>query len=221
MTALDEDRARWPTRRWLPLRLVEARARAPRSPTIDARPEQAADAPARGAASQAGSGRGQREAVCLAGSDGCPAGPARCFWRISGVSRGVLQVLFRCWHGYVAPERTLPHAARPSPLVVAVALRRSLDSSLLNAAGEAPATPATRGQRRSWRALLRLSMRASPRRRRPECSRSSDSGVFSGSAAMPAPRAKPGRAGHDVSASLAATGLSTVVFKPFLSLAVR
>ena len=22
-------------------------------------------------------------------------------WRISGMSRGVLQVLFRCWHGYV------------------------------------------------------------------------------------------------------------------------
>jgi hypothetical protein len=38
---------------------------------------------------------------------------------------------------------------------------------------------------------------------------------------MPAPRAKPGRAGHDVSASLAETGLSTVVLKPFLSLAVR
>jgi hypothetical protein len=38
---------------------------------------------------------------------------------------------------------------------------------------------------------------------------------------MPAPHAKPGRAGHDVSASLAATGLSTVVLKPFLSLAVR
>jgi len=38
-----------------------------------------------------------------------------------------------------------------------------------------------------------------------------------GPAAMPAPRAKRGRAGHDVSASLEATGLSTVVLKPFLS----
>jgi hypothetical protein len=77
------------------------------------------------------------------------------------------------------------------------------------------------GQRRSRRALFRPAKRASPRRRRPACSRSSDSGVFSASAAMPAPRAKPGRAGHDVSASLAARGLSTVVLKPFLSLAVR
>jgi hypothetical protein len=50
----------------------------------------------------------------LAGTRGCPAGPARCFWRISGLSCGALQVLLRCWHGYVAPERTLPHAARPS-----------------------------------------------------------------------------------------------------------
>lgn len=77
------------------------------------------------------------------------------------------------------------------------------------------------GQRRSRRALFRPAKRASPRRRRPACSRSSDSGVFSASAAMAAPHAKPGRAGHDVSASLAATGLSTVVLKPFLSLAVR
>jgi hypothetical protein len=53
---------------------------------------------------------------------GLRSGPAPCFWRISGVRRGVPQVLLRCWHGYVAPERTLPHAARPSPLVVAVAL---------------------------------------------------------------------------------------------------
>ena len=45
------------------------------------------------------------------------------------------------------------------------------------------------GQRRSRRALLRLAKRASPRRRRSACSFSSDSGVFSAPAAMPAPRA--------------------------------
>jgi hypothetical protein len=77
------------------------------------------------------------------------------------------------------------------------------------------------GQGRSRRALLRPAKRASPRRGRPACSRSSDSGVFSASAPMPAPRAKRGRAGHDVTARLAATGLSTVVLKPVLSLAVR
>jgi hypothetical protein len=39
--ATDEHRAPWPTRRWLPLRLLEASARAPRSQTIGARPKRA------------------------------------------------------------------------------------------------------------------------------------------------------------------------------------
>jgi hypothetical protein len=52
----------------------------------------------------------------LAGARGYPAGPAPCFWRISGLSRGVLQVLLRCGHGDVAPERLFSNAARPLPL---------------------------------------------------------------------------------------------------------
>jgi hypothetical protein len=32
------------------------------------------------------------------------------------------QVLLRCWHGYVATERTLPQLRDRQPLVVAVAL---------------------------------------------------------------------------------------------------
>ena len=157
-----------------------------------------------------------------------PARPVPWFWRISGLSRGVLEVLLRCWHGYVAPERTPPHAARPSPLVVGgrASPGRSTHRSRTQLVRRLQRQQLD-GQRRSRRALLRPAKRASPRRRRPACSRSSDSGVFSASAAMPAPRAKPGRAGHDrgaghdVSASLAATGSSTVVLKPFLSLAVR
>jgi len=38
---MDEHRAHWPTRRRLLLRLGEARARAPRCETIEARPERA------------------------------------------------------------------------------------------------------------------------------------------------------------------------------------
>ena len=94
------------------------------------------------------------------------------------------------------------------------------DSSPSIAVGEALQRQQLDSQGRSWRALFRLAKPAFPRRRRPACSPSSDSGVFSAPAAMPAPRAKRGRAGHDVSASLGATGLSTVVLKPFLSLAV-
>jgi hypothetical protein len=86
---------------------------------------------------------------------------------------------------------------------------RSSDFSLSKVAGQAPAAPATGWSAPIAESAPRLAKRASPRRRRPACSPSSDSGSSQ----------RRRRCPH--LARLGATGLSTVVLKPFLSFAVR